>query len=209
MACMAIFSHIAHISQWYDSLWKYLLYLSITVKRHNMPGFFTVFFLSRGCIFKGVPFFWQTRMGWLWLLLFNKIYQSTILLRLYKLYKFLARLTTSTTEIYRICYAASIQLGWQTGLESALDEKVDNNNLTTPLLETPVPAHIIYRIGKEPWARARTACWAYCLTTSIPLFFIFCRPLHPLLETTIGNLKLNSGNLDKRSLKANKNLGWT
>lgn len=87
-------------------------------------------------------------MGWLWLLLFNKVYQSTILLRVYKFYKFLARLTTGTTEIYRICYAASIQLGWQTGLESALDEKTDDDSLTTPLLETHVPAHIIYRIGK-------------------------------------------------------------
>ncbi|KAI9320902.1 hypothetical protein BX666DRAFT_1249484 [Dichotomocladium elegans] len=96
-------------------------------------------------------------MSWFWLLLLNRVYQSPILLSIYKICKSILRLTIRTTEIYRICHSAAVQLGWQEDLE--LEFLSDENREDYPLIEASLPdsetaaaalpEHIVFRIDRS------------------------------------------------------------
>ncbi|CDH52820.1 elmo domain-containing protein 2 [Lichtheimia corymbifera JMRC:FSU:9682] len=98
-------------------------------------------------------------MGWFWFLFLNRIYQSPLLLSLYKFYKALLRLTTHTTEIYRISNSTAERLGWHQDNEH--DETMDKEHDTVPLLKrqpslpdiedaaTMIPADAVYRIDRS------------------------------------------------------------
>ncbi|KAI8394036.1 ELMO/CED-12 family-domain-containing protein [Radiomyces spectabilis] len=111
-------------------------------------------------------------MDWLILLALNRIYQSPILLPIYKLLKLILRLSTGTSEIYRICRATAKELGYTDAdlafYESdayainALDEGDTLDDDTQPLLATTplladiqrpilaqdIPEDVIYRIDR-------------------------------------------------------------
>lgn len=108
-------------------------------------------------------------MEWYMFLAFSKIYQSPFLLGLYKVYKYLYRLTTRTTELYRICDGAAKELTWTQDMDEWTtdslqhsnddddsgennsdetddndpdnDEKVGEISETIPLLQTTNPQH--------------------------------------------------------------------
>lgn len=101
-------------------------------------------------------------MGWFWFLFLNRIYQSPLLLSLYKFYKALLRLTTHTTEIYRISNSTAQRLGWyQDDHDDDDDETMEKEHDTVPLLKRRpslpdiedaadmIPADAVYRIGIE------------------------------------------------------------
>lgn len=99
-------------------------------------------------------------MGWFWFLFLNRIYQSPLLLSLYKFYKAVLRLTTHTTEIYRISNSTAERLGWHQD-NNEHDETVDKEHDTVPLLKREpsfpdiedaaamIPVDAVYRIGIE------------------------------------------------------------
>ncbi|ORZ18922.1 ELMO/CED-12 family-domain-containing protein [Absidia repens] len=66
-------------------------------------------------------------MEWYMFLAFSKIYQSPFLLCLYKCFKYLFRLTTRTTELYRICAGAAKELPWTDINDDDLDP-LDTSN---------------------------------------------------------------------------------
>ncbi|KAG0173260.1 ELMO domain-containing protein 2 [Apophysomyces sp. BC1034] len=82
-------------------------------------------------------------MDWFILLVLNKIYQSPLFLSFYKVYKLVIRLTTGTTEIYRVCQAAARQL------EQTHPNKEEDNR---PLLDNwaeRIPEDVVYRIDRS------------------------------------------------------------
>lgn len=101
-------------------------------------------------------------MGWFWFLFLNRIYQSPLLLSLYKFYKALLRLTTHTTEIYRISNSTAQRLGWyQDDHDDDDDETMEKEHDTVPLLKRRpslpdiedaadmIPADAVYRIDRS------------------------------------------------------------
>ncbi|KAF7727272.1 ELMO domain-containing protein 2 [Apophysomyces ossiformis] len=81
-------------------------------------------------------------MDWFILLVLNKIYQSPLLLSVYKVYKLVVHLTSGTTEIYRVCQAAAKNLG-----QSYSDKEEDR-----PLLENwaeNISEDVVYRIDRS------------------------------------------------------------
>ncbi|SAM01356.1 hypothetical protein [Absidia glauca] len=67
-------------------------------------------------------------MEWYMFLAFSKIYQSPFLLCLYKVYKYLYRLTTRTTELYRICDGAAKELTWTQDMDGWTTNSLPHNN---------------------------------------------------------------------------------
>ncbi|CAO3632794.1 unnamed protein product [Cunninghamella blakesleeana] len=73
-------------------------------------------------------------MDWWIHFIISKIYQTPILLSLFKFYKYLFRLTTNTTELYRICHQAAKEVPWVVEIEGDNNETEEDE--TIPLLET-------------------------------------------------------------------------
>ncbi|KAI8336785.1 ELMO/CED-12 family-domain-containing protein [Chlamydoabsidia padenii] len=70
-------------------------------------------------------------MEWYMFLTFSKIYQSPFLLFLYKFYKYIYRLTTRTTELYRICDGAAKELAWVHDLDGLdTDTQLDQRQIS-------------------------------------------------------------------------------
>jgi hypothetical protein len=67
-------------------------------------------------------------MSWIVLFILNKVYQTPFLLCIYKLYKYALHYITQTSELYRLCHAAS---------------------LATTIDMTTVPAFTVHRIEQS------------------------------------------------------------
>lgn len=83
-------------------------------------------------------------MGWVLLFILSRIYQTPLLLSAYKAVKYIIRVSTSTSELYRLCnstIATSRQLEYE-----GTDEK---ESLMTDTESISVPKDIVYRIDKS------------------------------------------------------------
>ncbi|KAK4521156.1 Cleavage stimulation factor 50 kDa subunit [Mucor velutinosus] len=83
-------------------------------------------------------------MGWVLLFILSRIYQTPLLLSAYKAFKYIIRVSTSTSELYRLCnstIATSRQLEYE-----GTDEK---EHLVTDTASIAVPKDIVYRIDKS------------------------------------------------------------
>lgn len=83
-------------------------------------------------------------MNWIIRFIFSRIYQIPLLLSAYKAFKYLVRITTNTTEIYRLCNSTIITSN-QLEAEGA-DEK-DQPDLSQQ--DIAVPKDIIHRIDRS------------------------------------------------------------
>ncbi|KAI8644111.1 ELMO/CED-12 family-domain-containing protein [Parasitella parasitica] len=83
-------------------------------------------------------------MGWVLLFILSRIYQTPILLSVYKAFKYIIRVSTATSEIYRLCNSTIVT---STQLEyEGTEEKED---LLTETYSISVPKDIIFRIDKS------------------------------------------------------------
>lgn len=89
----------------------------------HMPKFYTMAMLP----FEGlIPI-----IDWLSYLVINKIYQSPVLLSVYKLYKLILRLATNSTEISRLCSSAVARAvydqHWEQDADDSQEDSSDDN----------------------------------------------------------------------------------
>jgi hypothetical protein len=80
-------------------------------------------------------------MNWILLFIFSRIYQTPLLLSAYKAFKYLVRISTNTTEIYRLCNSTIIT---STQLEQEGTDEKDQPDIHQQ--DIIVPKDIIYRI---------------------------------------------------------------
>ncbi|KAI9483034.1 MAG: ELMO/CED-12 family-domain-containing protein [Benjaminiella poitrasii] len=80
-------------------------------------------------------------MNWIILLVLDRIYQTPFLLSIYKAFKYLTRLTTQTTEIYRLCNSIIV-----TSTQLAMEGTEEKERLTEIEDAIRVPRDIIVRI---------------------------------------------------------------
>lgn len=83
-------------------------------------------------------------MGWVLLFILSKIYQTPILLSAYKAFKYLIRVSTQTSEIYRLCNSTII-----TSTQLEYEGTEEKENLVTDIDSISVPNDIVFRIDKS------------------------------------------------------------
>jgi hypothetical protein len=83
-------------------------------------------------------------MNWIVLLIFNRIYQTPLLLSAYKLFKYIIHISINTTEIYRLCNSTIIT---STQLEAEDTNEKDQPDINHQ--DVPVPKDIVYCIDRS------------------------------------------------------------
>ncbi|CAO3634715.1 unnamed protein product [Cunninghamella echinulata] len=91
-------------------------------------------------------------MEWILLFIVSKVYQTPILLSLFKFYKYVFRITTNTSELYRICHYATKELSWVNDLNSNNSYEEESNSdteETIPLIGADTLYHETEKVSQQ------------------------------------------------------------
>ncbi|KAI9302460.1 ELMO/CED-12 family-domain-containing protein [Cunninghamella echinulata] len=90
-------------------------------------------------------------MDWILLFIISKVYQTPILLSLFKFYKYVFRITTNTSELYRICHQATKELPWVNDLNNNnnYEENSSDTEETIPLIEADTLYHETEKVSQQ------------------------------------------------------------